>query len=93
MRVGRADEGEVNVGVVHGAEFARGRGGGVGEVAAVGVDVRGHVVEAGCVGWGLEFDVFDGGALDVGVGEAGGEHAVDEVGEGGDAVHEDPEAW
>ena len=25
------------------------------------------------------------------VGQASGEHAVDEVGEGGDAVHEDPE--
>lgn len=36
---------------------------------------------------------FDGGADDFVVGEARGEHAVDEVGEGGDAVHEDPETW
>ena len=36
--------------------------------------------------------VFDGGADDVGVGQAGREHTGDEVGEGTDAVHEDPEA-
>jgi len=37
-------------------------------------------------------EVFDGGADDVGVGEAGGEHTGYKVGEGADAVHEDPEA-
>ena len=36
--------------------------------------------------------VLDGGADDVGVGDGGGEHAADEVGERRDAVHEDPEA-
>jgi len=32
------------------------------------------------------------GTDDASVGEANGEHAVDEVGEGADAIHEDPEA-
>ena len=34
---------------------------------------------------------FDLGADNAGVGEADGKHAVDEVGEGADSVHEDPE--
>ena len=69
------------------------RGVRVGEVAACGVDVVLHVIEAGLAGGRVEADELDGGADDFVVGETGGEHAVDEVGEGGDAVHEDPEAW
>jgi len=51
-----------------------------------------HVAAAGLVGGRVEGYVFDGGADDFVVGEAGGEEAGEEVGEGGEAVHEDPEA-
>lgn len=37
-------------------------------------------------------EVFVGGAHDVCISNGGGEHATDQVGKGGDAVHEDPEA-
>lgn len=38
-------------------------------------------------------DEFNRGTDDGVVGQGSGEHAVDKVGEGGYAVHEDPEAW
>ena len=75
-----------------GAEAAVRRRGRVLQVAAGGVDVGGHVGLAGLAGRGLEVQVLDGGADDVGVGDGGRKHAADEVGEGRDSVHEDPEA-
>ena len=77
--------------IARGAELALGGGVGISEVAAVGIGVRGHVLEAGGAGGRVEVREFDLGADDAGVGEPDGEHAVDEVGEGGNAVHEDPE--
>ena len=48
----------------------------------VDVDVFLHVLDAVLSWRRIELDEFDGGAGDFGVGEAGGEHAVYEVGEG-----------
>ena len=36
---------------------------------------------------------FDGGTDDIGVGQASRKHAVDQISEWRNAVHEDPEAW
>ena len=91
-RILRAELREIGIRRRSGAKAAVGRSVGVGEIAARLGDVRGHVLCAGFVGGGLEGDEFDVGADDVVVGEPCGKHAVDEVGEGGDAVHEDPEA-
>lgn len=59
--------------------------------AAAKAHVRGHVGLAGLAGGRGEVQVLVGGADDVGVGHGSGEEAVDQVGEGRDAVHEDPE--
>ena len=82
---------QVHVGVVGAAELALASGVGVCEVAAESGDVGGHVGGAGGAGWGVEVGEFDLGADDAGVGEADGEHAVDKIREGAQAVHEDPE--
>ena len=92
-RVLRAELREVDVGAARGAVLTIGRDAVVDKVAACCVDVGGHVLAACLAGGGVELDEFDGGADDGVVGQAGGEHAVDEVCEGGYAVHEDPEAW
>ncbi len=92
-RVLRAELCQVDIGLGSGAEFAISRGVFVDEVATYGVDIGGHVLAAGFAGARVKFDEFNGGADDVVVGQPGGEHAVDEVGEGGYAVHEDPETW
>lgn len=73
------------------AERAIPCGGRVLEVAAHGADVRRHVLVASLTGRRLEMQVLDVGTNDVGVGDSGGEHARDEVCEGRDAIHEDPE--
>ena len=92
-RILRTQLREIRVCAVCSAELAVGGGVHVGDVAAVdGVDVGLHVGAAGGAGGRVEGDELNGGAFDGVVGEAGGEHSVDEVGEGGDAVHEDPEA-
>lgn len=71
-RVLRAELRQVDVGAGGGAELAVGGGVVVGEVAAEGVDVGGHVLAAGLAGGGVEVQVFDGRADDGVVGEAGG---------------------
>ncbi len=92
-RVLRAELCQVDIRLGSRAEFAISCGVFVGKVATCGVDIGVHVLAACFVGGRVEFDEFNGGADDVVVGQPGGEHAVDEVGEGGYAVHEDPEAW
>lgn len=51
-----------------------------------------EVLAAGLAGGWIEMRELDGGADDAGVGQTGGEHSVDEVREGRNAVHEDPES-
>ena len=82
---------EKNVCVENGAEFTGARCVGVRDISAVPIDKVLHVCAACLTGGGAEFDKFNGGAFYMSVGEAGGEHAVDEVSEGGDTVHKDPE--
>jgi len=81
-----------SVGARHGAEAAVARGVRVSEVAAGHLDVRVHVLLAGQVAGRVEVEELDVLADDVGARHAGGEHRGDEVREGGDAVHEDPES-
>ena len=83
---------EVHVGVADAAELALRDGVGVREVAAERRDVGVHESGAGGAGRGVEMGELDLGADDARVGEADREHAVHEVGEGTDAVHEYPEA-
>ena len=82
---------EIHIRVAGGAELALICGVGICEVAAKSGDVGGHVLGAGGAGGRVEVGEFDAGADDAGVGEADGEHAVHEVGEGAYSVHEDPE--
>lgn len=58
-----------------GAESAVGCSLSIGEVTACRVDVVLHVLTAGLTGGWVEAEVFDRGADDGGVGEAGGKHA------------------
>ena len=68
-----------------------GCGGGV-EVATCRFDIRGHVRFAGRFIWRGEAEELVGGAVDGGVGQGVAEEGLDDVGEGVDAVHENPEA-
>lgn len=61
-------------------------------VPAVGSFPGSHVRPACFSLRGVEVQEFVVGAADAGVCDADAEHAGDHVGEGGDAVHEDPEA-
>ena len=92
-RVRGGQHGKIGIRVRHGAELARTRGVGVVDVATCSVDVRLHVLATGLVAYGVETHELDARTGDVLVGEAGREHAVNEVGEGTDSVHEDPESW
>ena len=92
IRVVAAKLRQVLVRVAGAAEFALRSGVGVCEVASKGRDVGRHVGgTVGAGGW-VEVREFDLGTDDAGVGEADGEHAVNEVGERAYAVHEDPKA-
>ena len=87
-----AEGGEVRVRAAAGAEVARRCDIWVGEVTAKCVHISLHVLIAGFVGGRIEVEEFNGGAGDFVVGQAGREHAVDQIGERRNAVHEDPEA-
>lgn len=63
------------------------------EVASGLGDIGLHVLGAGLPGRWVEMQVLYIGTFDGRVGQASREHAVHEVSEWGDAVHEDPEAW
>ena len=65
----------------------------MGEVAAKYVHISFHILVASFVGGRIEVEEFNGGTGDLVVGEAGGEHAVDQISERRNAVHEDPEPW
>lgn len=91
-RVRRTELGEVDVGAVNGAELAIGSGFVIDNIATCEFDVVIHVLATSLAGGWVEADVFDRRAFDALVGETGGEHTIDEIGEGGDTVHEDPEA-
>ncbi|TFA97843.1 hypothetical protein CCMA1212_010383 [Trichoderma ghanense] len=92
MRVARADAREKDVCVGNRAVAAVGCGVAVPEIASGGRD---EVVEelAACLAAGrIEMDELVGGTGDVRVGQARRQDGRDPVGEGREAVHEDPEA-
>ena len=90
-RVLRVELCQVDIGVSSSAEFAIRCGVFVGKVTTCCIDIGGHVLEACLAGGRVELDEFNGRADDGIIGQAGGEHTVDEVGERGYSVHEDPE--
>lgn len=92
-RVLRAELCQVDISASSSAKLAIGCGAVVVEVTTCCVDEGGHVLAACLARARVEADEFNRGADNGVVGQARGEHAVDEVGEGGYAVHEDPEAW
>ena len=92
-RILRAELFQVHVGVSSRAIFAIGRCTVIDEVTTSCVDIGGQVLVTRLVGGRVELDKFNGGADDFVIGQAGREHAIDEVGEGGYTVHKYPEAW
>ena len=69
--------GEIRIRAAGNAEFAIGCGGWISEVAGLGnIEVVRHVSATRLTGRRVEIDELDGGADDVGVGEAGRQHAV-----------------
>ncbi|TKW53776.1 hypothetical protein CTA1_1208 [Colletotrichum tanaceti] len=84
--------GHVLVGVAEGAVLAAGGGVRVLQLAGGGGEVVGEVLAAGLVGGRVEDGGLGGGAGDGAAVQLGADDAGDPVGEGGDAVHEDPEA-
>ena len=95
VRVMRTQRRQHDVGVIRGAKLAVvGSVGGVfGQVAAQGVDVGTHVLSTGFPSRGAEGGQFDRRTDHPVIGEACCEHTFDDVGKGGDIIHEYPEAW
>ncbi|KFZ03974.1 hypothetical protein V502_10511 [Pseudogymnoascus sp. VKM F-4520 (FW-2644)] len=92
VRVLGAEELEEVVGLADAAILAVGRGAPVDQVAAGARDEGVHELCAGLAGgWG-EVQDLAGLAVDIDVCDADCQHAVDEVAEGREMVHEDPEA-
>lgn len=89
----RADRGQICIRVCYGAKPAVLRRVSVRNIPARHTDVFLQIFSTGLPAGGVEDGIFDVGAGDGDVGETGGYHAADKVCEGGDAVHEDPEAW
>ena len=92
MRVRGAEDLEEVVGLADGAVLAVSRGGAVDEVAARELDEGPHELLARLADGWCEVQDLAGLADDIDVCDADGEHAVDEVAEGREVVHEDPEA-
>ena len=94
MRVTHTQPLQHRVGFGSGTELAILRGvlGILDELPAYGVDIGVQVFGTGFSRRGVYGQNFNGIANHIGIAEAGGKHAFDEVFERGHVVHEDPEA-